>query len=387
MPAHDESGGERGSPAPPRVERAALVGLPIRTATRQGTEACLAELFATALNLDTVGADDDFFALGGNSVQAAAIFAHIQQDLGRRLPLATLYRSPTVRALAAAIENAEQNPEAASNEPAAAGSVVQIRAGTSAHPLFIAPGLGGDIVGLAHVARGLPAGQTVYGLRSVGLLEGEEPLIGVPAIAGAFINDLRQVQPRGPYQLFGVCWGGLVMLEIAQQLQAAGEVVRLLALLDPPPLTSGGNAKATDSSAPSTSRFIARRLELYGTALANKPVSEWPAYIGGRLLNIADGFRRCDMFRGDRTEFLRWRVLQANLQSVRSYNPAPFDGEACLLLTTNRGDGASKVGRDWWLAHLRAAGREVYLPGKDSGDAISAERAGLVAAALCPLLA
>ena len=372
---------------PPRVERAALAGLPIRTATRQGTETTLAEFFATALNLDTVGADDDFFALGGTSVQAAAIFARIQQDLGRRLPLATLYRSPTVRALAAAIEKAEQKPETASNEPAAAGSVVQIRAGTSAHPLFIAPGLGGDIVGLAHVARGLPAGQTVYGLRSVGLLEGEEPLIGVPAIAGAFINDLRQVQPQGPYQLFGVCWGGLVMLEIAHQLRASGEVVRLLALLDPPPLSPGGNATAADSAAPSTSHFIAGRLELYRTVLANMPVREWPAYIGGRLLNLADGVRRRDMFRGDRTEFLRWRVLQANQQSVRSYYPAPFDGEACLLLTTDRGDGASKVGRDWWLAHLRVAGREVYVPGKDSGDAISPERAGLVVAALRPLLA
>ncbi|MEQ1803023.1 MAG: thioesterase domain-containing protein [Gammaproteobacteria bacterium] len=378
---------------PPRILRAGLAGLPPWSPPRQGAEARLAEFFCAALNLDTVGADDDFFALGGNSLQAAAIFTRIQNDLGQRLPLATLYRSPTVRLLAGALEQAAAKQRLAPVTVAATfddDCVQLIRAGSSAAPLFIAPGIGGDIVGLAHLARQLPPAQTVYGLRSVGLQEGEEPLAGVPAIAAAFVAGMRRVQPRGPYQLFGVCWGGLVVLEIARQLRDSGEQVRLMAMLDPPPVTAGGATPRDTGSkpaAPSTRRFIARRLELYRTALASRPLRDWPAYIGGRLANLADVLRRGDPFRGDPTEFLRWRVREANIQALRRYDPPPWSGDACLIFTSDRADGGSRAAREFWTRHLGCTGREVFVPGKDTGDALAPERAGALARVLAGRLA
>jgi acyl carrier protein len=385
---------------PPRIARAALAGLSPWVSPRQGAEAQLAEFFSEALNLDAVGADDDFFALGGTSVQAAAIFTRIQNELGQRLPLATLYRSPTVRLLAGALEKAAaKKPPAApvaATDAAPADAVVPsdtdcvqlIQAGTSARPLFIAPGIGGDIVGLAHVARQLPPAQTVYGLRSIGLHEGEEPLAGMPAIAAGFIAGMRRVQPRGPYQLFGVCWGGLVVLEIAQQLTKAEEEVALLALLDPPPARAADAAQSDGGKpAPSKRHFIARRLDLYRNALATRPLSEWPAYIGGRLVNLADVLRRGDPFRGDPTEFLRWRVREANIRALRSYDPPEWTGNACLILTSDRADGASRASREFWARQLHVAGREVFVPGKDTGDALAPERAGAVAGVLGERLA
>lgn len=389
--------------APPRIARAALPGLSPWAPPRQGTEARLAEFFSAALNLDAVGADDDFFALGGTSLQAAAIFTRIRAELGQRLPLATLYRSPTVRLLAGALEKAAakkaQAPAAAAPAPVPAapppavaaapvpseGDCVQlIRQGSAGLPLFIAPGLGGDIVGLAHVARQLPPAVSVYGLRSIGLQEGEEPLAGVPAIAAAFVDGLRRVQPRGPYQLFGVCWGGLVVLEIARQLRDAGETVRLLALLDPPP-PAGADRPA--APVPGRRSFIVRRLDMYRAALAARPLREWPAYIGGRLVNFADVLRRGDPFRGDPAEFLRWRVREANLRALRSYAPPGWTGDACLIFTSDRADGASRAAREFWARQLHAAGREVFVPGKDTGDALAPERAGAVAGVLGKRLA
>jgi thioesterase domain-containing protein len=264
-----------------------------------------------------------------------------------------------------------------------------IQAGTSTRPLFIAPGIGGDIVGLAHVARQLPLAQTVYGLRSIGLQEGEEPLAGMTAIAAGFISGMRRVQPRGPWQLFGVCWGGLVVLEIARQLKEAGEEIALMALLDPPPVRTGGTSQRDGSkpAAPSKRHFIARRLDLYRNSLAARPLSEWPAYLSGRLVNLADVLRRGDPFRGDRTEFLRWRVHEANVQALRSYDPPEWTGDACLILTSDRADGASRASREFWARQLHATGREVFVPGKDTGDALAPERAAAVARVLAGRLA
>lgn len=374
---------------PPRVARAGLAGLPPWVSPRQGTEMRLAEFFSVALNLDAVGADDDFFTLGGTSLQAAAIFSRIQNELGQRLPLATLYRSPTVKSLAVALEKVAAKQVGTTTVVPADGDCVQlIQSGTSAQPLFIAPGIGGDIVGLAHVARELDPAQTVFGLRSIGLQAGEQPLVGMPAIAEGFIAGLRRVQPRGPYQLFGVCWGGLVVLEIARQLRDAGEEVRLLALLDPPPVPVAAAVNRDETSAtPSTRHFIVRRLDMYRHTLAAKPFREWPAYIGGRLVNILDVLRRRDPFRGDPTEFLRWRVRETNLQAMRSYTPTAWTGGACLMFTSDRADGASRAARDFWVRHLDSSGREVFVPGKDTGDALAPERAGAVARALAGRLA
>lgn len=391
--------------APP-VARAALPGLPPWQAPRQGTEATLAGFFTRELNLDTVGSDDDFFALGGTSLQAAAIFGCIARELGTRLPLATLYRAPTIRQLAAAVDKAmgKASVKAASMAAAAQAAAIGtpgagqapahaddsrcvqlIQPGSSAHALFIAPGIGGDIVGLGHVVRHLDPTQSVYGLRSIGLQAGEEPLADMPAIAAAFISEIRRVQPAGPYQLFGVCWGTLVCLEIARQLEAAGETVSLLALLDPPPV--GGGASAPAASAPSRRHFLRQRLALYGKSLSATPLRAWPAYLWGRAVNVADALRKRDPFRGDASEYLRWRVREANLRAMRAYEPPPFGGDACLLFTQDRADGRSKAARDYWIRHVRAQGREQYVPGKDSGDALAPERAAAVAARLSGCLA
>jgi pimeloyl-ACP methyl ester carboxylesterase len=371
------------SPPPARIARGELTGLPPWAPPAPGTETRLAEFFSAALNLDTVGADDDFFALGGTSSQAATIFGRIQSELGPRLPLATLYRSSTVRSLAVALDKVASRSASAPAIPADTDCVQLIQAGTSAQPLFIAPGIGGDIVGLAHVARELDPAQTVYGLRSIGLQAGEQPVVGMHAIAGGFIAGLRRAQPRGPYHLFGVCWGGLVVLEIAQQLRNAGEEVRLLALLDPPPVRAAATSgRDTVPSAPSRRRFILRRLDLYRQTLAGRPLREWPAFIGGRLAILPDMLRRRDPFRGDPTEFLRWRVREANLQAMRGYTPEAWPGEACLMFTSDRADGASRASREYWVRHLAASGREVFVPGKDTGDALAPERAGAVARVL-----
>jgi thioesterase domain-containing protein len=56
----------------------------------------------------------------------------------------------------------------------------------------------------------------------------------VPDVAVRFLQDILSIQPHGPYFLGGMCEGGIIALEIALQLQAAGRDVALLAQFDTP---------------------------------------------------------------------------------------------------------------------------------------------------------
>src|SRR5262249_16383511 len=74
--------------------------------------------------------------------------------------------------------------------------------------------------------------QPFYGIRSRGL-HGETDLpTTLEDMAAEYVAAIRHAQPEGPYHLGGWSVGGVVALEMAQQLLAMGENVALLALLD-----------------------------------------------------------------------------------------------------------------------------------------------------------
>ncbi len=84
----------------------------------------------------------------------------------------------------------------------------------------------------AELARYLDAEQPVYGLQAYGLNGAHPPHRTVEDMATHYIDEIRSLQPRGPYRLAGFCFGGLVAYEMAQQLHAQGQVVSFLALFD-----------------------------------------------------------------------------------------------------------------------------------------------------------
>ncbi|HUO84082.1 MAG TPA: non-ribosomal peptide synthetase, partial [Thermoanaerobaculia bacterium] len=92
-----------------KIDRGALAAREIPssqepTAAPDPLRARLAALFAKALGVARVGLDDDFFAMGGQSLAAAVLFSHIARELGIELPLAVLLEAPTVSRLADVIE-------------------------------------------------------------------------------------------------------------------------------------------------------------------------------------------------------------------------------------------------------------------------------------------
>ena len=163
---------------------------------RTREEATLTDLYTRILGVTRVGVHDDFFDLGGHSLLAVQLFSEIERALGVRLALSELFEDATVAGLAAAVGRERDRPQAWS-------SIVALRARGARRPLFLGPGLLGEVLCYRNLVRHLDPEQPVYGLQSVGLDGRAPPLITVPDVAAHFLRGLRDVQPAGPYLLGG----------------------------------------------------------------------------------------------------------------------------------------------------------------------------------------
>jgi aspartate racemase len=220
------------APAQPRVD-----GPLDAVAARTLIEAQLVALWAEVLGLPTIGITDNFFERGGHSLLALRLMTRIAQQFGQELPLTALFASPTVAQLATQLAQ----PAA----PAHAARLIAIQPQGTRQPFFCVHPAGGEVLCYSDLARQLGPAQPFYGLRAVGLDGEAAPHDQIATMAAAYLAALREVQPRGPYQLGGWSLGGVVAYELAQQLHAQGEALRRLVLIDPAPLPAQG-APATD---------------------------------------------------------------------------------------------------------------------------------------------
>ena len=116
--------------------------------------------------------------------------------------------------------------------PCAGRPVVGIHLSGSQRPFFCVHAVGGSVLCYAGLSRRLGPDQPFYGLQHPGL-DGESDLYTcIEEIASDYLAALRAVQPEDPYLLGGWSLGGIIAFEMAQQLEAQGQKVALLALLD-----------------------------------------------------------------------------------------------------------------------------------------------------------
>ena len=184
----------------------------------------LTRIWQEILGVDSISPDQNYFDLGGDSSLAVQMFARIEKSFKIKLPLATLYEAPTIEELAKILRG----------ETAASGwsPLVAIQVAGSRPPFFCMHGAGGTVLMYRDLARHLGDDQPFYGLQSQGLDGSSAPLTTVEEMAALYTNEIRRVQPHGPYFLGGYCMGGTVAFAVAQQLAAEGEYVALLALFD-----------------------------------------------------------------------------------------------------------------------------------------------------------
>lgn len=192
----------------------------------------LLAIWRDLLRKPDVGADDDFFSLGGHSLQAVQMFHRFNRETGVNLPLATLLTARTVRALAHEYRRAFNDAHAEEGRPDPWAPLVPIRPDGDQLPLFLVHAVGGNVLNYRPLADAMPEGIPVYGLQALGLDGRTAPLDSVEKMAERYVREIRSVQPHGPYHLAGGSMGGIIAYEMAQQLARAGETVGMLGLVD-----------------------------------------------------------------------------------------------------------------------------------------------------------
>jgi amino acid adenylation domain-containing protein len=198
---------------------------------RNARERELIEIWKRVLGAPQVDVTADFFDLGGHSLLAVRILNEMNAAYGVRLPLATFFNHSTVRALAAKLETLLTGPSNASAHDAWS-TVVPMRTSGTLPPLFCVAGVGGNPMNFRGLADALGQEQPFYGIQHRGVDGVLSPHASISDMAAESINDMKAVQPNGPYFVAGYSVGGLVAYEMAMQLKRAGEEVGGVILLD-----------------------------------------------------------------------------------------------------------------------------------------------------------
>jgi hypothetical protein len=329
-----------------------------------------------------VAPDDDFFALGGHSLMVARLFARLDRTFGRALPLATVFKAPTVRQLARYYR--EGIGESGSS------ALVAISVAGSLPPIFGLPGVSGNVLCFADIVRELGPAQPFYGLQSIGLDGTCEPIETIEDMAARYLAEVRGVQARGPYYLIGACFGATVAFDMARQLLDAGEDVAFLGLIEPSSLGGALSDAPRVPVPPALKRgfavagFVADRLRLYRDEMRGLPLGAQLKFVRGKLGIVGEALQKRDVFRGDRREFDQRRVNDANVTALLRYKHAPLSRIVDIEIFTSgrRITAPSEYGRIDWNRITRGTARYHRVPGKDSGDMLQGANARALAVVL-----
>jgi acyl transferase domain-containing protein len=206
-------------------------------APRDEVERTLVDIWRELLGVEEVGIRDDFFELGGHSLIAVRVFAKIKKLWGVEYPISLLFDAPNVERIAETIRadaglEVGEAPAPRSLEPRFRCLVPLQKAESDRPPFFLVAGMFGNVLNLRHVATHLSADQPMWAIQARGLLGDDPPHETFEEAARDYLEEVRAVQPEGPYYLGGFSGGGITAFEMSRQLREAGEEVGLLVLLD-----------------------------------------------------------------------------------------------------------------------------------------------------------
>jgi len=298
-------------------------------------ETALAEVWADVLQVKRIGRHDNFFELGGHSLLAVQLVLRMQKIIpGEALPLRSLLEAPTIERFAFWLQGEEiRQPRI----------LVQMQAGSPAvSPFFFVSAPDGTVLGMRPLAMALDKNIPLYCIQHKGL-DGSERFGTVEEAARCYLDEVRKVQPQGPYCLGGYCFGGIVAFEMARMLEQAGESVVMLFLVDSFNPAYFRLLPAIEMVVRLT-RFGIRRAAAHVRTMRRLRPGAWIAYSTGRLYAMLTHGRRI---------FKRNRANQGGLQDApvapshleqvlqsmrlwsfatqRTFLPQPYGGDATVF--------------------------------------------------------
>ncbi|HYG08848.1 MAG TPA: thioesterase domain-containing protein, partial [Pyrinomonadaceae bacterium] len=324
------------------LERADAVVAP-----RDVLELQLVKIWEELLGVQQIGVHDDFFAVGGHSLLAVRLLARIEQIFDRKLSLATLFTSPTIDHLASVIRERGHDTETKSQ-------LVNLQPDGHRQPFFCVHPAGGNVVCYVALTRHLGTDQPFYGLQARGL--NGEPIshLHIESMAADYIEAMRVVQAQGPYALGGWSVGGIIAFEMARQLQAQGQQVNLLALIDSVLLEVKDITEREDD----TSQILHFARDLGITADQSAPtLEEFRLFdLDEKLACVLEQAKQARVVSSDITLHqlkTLFHVFKTNVLAARRYVPQSYAGHVHLFSAAERSPASLEkqvAGWDRWIA-------------------------------------
>ncbi len=309
---------------------------------RTELEIQLHEVWQSVLGHSDFGIRDDFFEIGGHSLLAVRLILKTESAIGIKLPMPILFQAATIEKLAEALSH---------NAPFTPGScLVKIQPAGSRPPIFwphtLGGGAGGGLFTYRKLAQLLGPDQPSYGF-----VAPARPFTTIETMAAHYIQEMKRVQPLGPYYLGGYCFAGVVAYEMARQLEEAGEKVALLVLLDssPPDLTG----ECTRPSFKLVLHFL-RTLPSWASDLLSqdrgelKKTLQWKAAVWRQKLrrsfHVAGAAKTAKLGPETLHELVDMsayppeyrRFAEVHWNALIHYSPRPFRGRAVLFKGEDR---------------------------------------------------
>lgn len=322
-------------------------------APRNDLERMLAGFWKDLLGIEEIGVEDNFFDVGGHSLIAVRLFAMVKKTYRVEFPISVLFEAPTIALCAAMIEariGPQDRPEEASGAeiiPVTLGResrydhLVPMHSaqGSEKTPFFLVAGMYGNVLNLRHLGHLIGADRPFYGLQARGLFGEAKPHDDIVAAAHDYIAEMRQVQPVGPYMIGGFSGGGITAYEIAQQLEAAGEEVALVVMLDTPLPQRRALTRAD-------------RLRIQWQELRVGGLGYVMRWAGNRLTWELAKFGRAPVVEVDDSQFHNAEIEAAFLHAVAGYAPRQRSGRTVLYRPPLTGKWEVTPGR--WVDKDRA---------------------------------
>ncbi|MCJ0903469.1 alpha/beta fold hydrolase [Rhodococcus sp. ARC_M6] len=317
-----------------KINRAALPAPAPVTTTTAGptletiTEFRIAIIWSKIIGLESLDRDDDFFALGGDSLAAAEMLTAVRAAVLVTVTGAQFATATTIRELAALVDAMLCNKK---RDAGRASDLVPLATEGSRTPLFLITGAGAPALSFLAMTQAMSGNRPVYALQAHGMESRGLPDRTVSKMADRYIREIRKVQQHGPYVLGGYSHGGFVALEIASRLHDEGETVEQVVILDTH-LRENMIAPNPDAALETSSEIKSPEPVLNARARTSRK----------SVLGIWFRYQFAGVMQFDTS--MQWYLFyHRGLASLRNYVPRPYRGAVTVI----RGEDNRQSAADW----------------------------------------
>jgi len=313
-----------------------LAGPPKADPPRNALESEMVALWEAVLAKQPIGIHANFFDLGGHSLSAVRLIAQCNDRFGKPLRLGDLFAYPTVAGLTAHLRG--------SSAHASPSQVVTLQPKGSKHPLFCIHAAGGGVFGYETLAGLGDPERPVHAICA----DKENPPPTVQAMAASYLELIKSRQPRGPYLLAGWSMGGLIAFEMTRQLQAAGDAVARLILIDSMLLDRQGHG-AKFGEADILASFVNQLAAGTGWSLEADDLRQLPE--DERLIMVQRKAAAAGILPRE-TELAalktQWQLFRNNALASHRYQPEAIRGDVHLIQAKERDSRLIELPNHGW---------------------------------------